>query len=552
MDTSSKHGLGSSVGGQSLNRRRFLRTSAIAGAGALLAACAPKTVSPSQTTQAIQLRPTLNVALSDLGDEALDPIMGTGLNLKYISLLFDPFIGMDYKGESISKETGIAKDWRISQDGKVFDFTIRSGVKFHNGDELTADDVKFSLGRLSAPDVVTSKAKDISDLIASVVVQGPYQIQIALKNLVPANFFLTGLVSEFVDNSCYIVPMKYFQSVGAAGFAKAPVGSGPYKFVDRQVGAVMNLEQAFPEHFAVGVPRFKRITLKPVPDNNTRLAMLKSGAADYIDIGLTDAPSVKQAGFRLFPKGKPDQCALFWQAQRPNEATRDINLRKALSYAINRAELNETLVAGVGSPSNLILSRALSSSVGAPTPYDVGMAKDFLSRAGYGPGVKNLTMQFQVFTRTGWPQLREIAQAIQSYWSKIGVDSKIIFGDYATFRAQWGAGTLPAPAVFLLTSAQSTYELSSAVNFYSARGKLATVSDPTLEDLLSRWKQANDDRSYDQAAGVVSDYIYQQFWNLPLLAAAQQSAGNDQIAADFSQGTDGSGFHGRAMVWGKR
>src|SRR5258706_1111660 len=123
---------------------------------------------------------------------------------------------------------GLAQSWSVSPDGLVYEFVLRQGVKFHNGDVLTADDVKFSVERYKGAASTALKAR-----IAAVEVVDPHRVRIRLKQ--PWPDFMTFFGTP-ATGAAWIVPKKYVEKVGDDGFKKAPVGAGPYKFVSFNPG----------------------------------------------------------------------------------------------------------------------------------------------------------------------------------------------------------------------------------------------------------------------------------------------------------------------------
>src|SRR5215470_11438828 len=163
----------------------------------------------------------------------------------------------------------LAESWSVSKDGLVYEFVLRPGVKFHNGDPLTADDVKFSFERYRG-----AAARLLKDRVAAVETDGG-RVRFRLKE--PWPDFMTYYAS-LATGAGWIVPRKYLEKVGDDGFKKAPVGAGPYRFVAFNPGIELTLEAN--EHYWRKVPSVKRLVLKAVPDETTRLAMLKRGEAD--------------------------------------------------------------------------------------------------------------------------------------------------------------------------------------------------------------------------------------------------------------------------------
>src|SRR5919197_5807608 len=165
----------------------------------------------------------------------------------------------------------LAESWQVSPDGRVYDFTLRKGVKFHNGDPLTAEDVKFSFERYKG-----AAAKTLKDRVAAVETPGPLHVRFRLKN--PWPDFMTFYTAA--SGAGWIVPKKYVEKVGDEGFKKAPIGAGPYKFVSFTPGVELVME-AFPEYWRKA-PAIKRFVFKVIPEEATRLAALKRGEVDIV------------------------------------------------------------------------------------------------------------------------------------------------------------------------------------------------------------------------------------------------------------------------------
>src|SRR5262245_36473781 len=158
----------------------------------------------------------------------------------------------------------LAESWQMSPDGRVYDFTLRKGVKFHNGDPLTSEDVKFSFERYRG-----AAAKQLKDRVAAVETPGPLQVRFRLKN--PWPDFMTFYTAA--SGAGWIAPKKYVEKVGEDAYKKAPVGAGPYKFVSFTPGVELVME-AFDGYWRK-TPNVKRLVFKVISDESTRLAALK-------------------------------------------------------------------------------------------------------------------------------------------------------------------------------------------------------------------------------------------------------------------------------------
>ncbi len=164
----------------------------------------------------------------------------------------------------------LAESWTVSPDARVYDFKLRKGVKFHNGDTMTAEDVIFSFWRYKA-----ISAKYIQGKTEKVEAVNPYQVRFHFKEPFPD--FLEYLIVGSTTIG-WITPQKYVEKVGDAGFKKQPVGAGPYKFVEFVPGVKL-VAEAFEDYWRK-VPNIKRLEFYIVSEPATRLAMVKRGEVD--------------------------------------------------------------------------------------------------------------------------------------------------------------------------------------------------------------------------------------------------------------------------------
>ncbi len=273
----------------------------------------------------------------------------------------------------------LAESWSASEDGLTHDFVIRSGVKFHNGEPVTAEDVKFSFERYHGVAHELMKKQ-----VAAIETPDPQHVRFKLNE--PWPDFLTFYSSA--SGAGWIVPKKYVEKVGEEGFKKAPIGAGPYKFVSFTPGQELVLE-AF-EGYWRKVPSVKRLVMKVIPEESTRLAALKRGEIDIAysirgelaeevqrTPGLTLKPVVLQAPNWLY---FPEQ----WDPKSP---WHDLRVRQAANFAIDREGMNKALFLGFCKTTNSIIPYTFEYYwQPPPAVYDPAKAKKLLAEAGHGSG----------------------------------------------------------------------------------------------------------------------------------------------------------------------
>ena len=273
----------------------------------------------------------------------------------------------------------LAESWTVSPDGLVYEFVLRKGVKFHNGDAVTAEDVKFSLERYRG-----ASARPLRDSVAAIETPDPSRVRIRLKR--PWPDFMTFYLNA--TGAAWIVPKKYVERVGDEGFKKAPIGAGPYRFVSFTPGVELVLE-AFDQYWRK-TPSVKRLVLRAIPDEATRLAALKRGEVDIAYAirgalaeelrrtpGLTLKPNVGQATFWVY----------FTEQWDPKSPWHDRRVRLAANYAIDRASINQAETLGFSKITWSIIPSSFEYYWQPPGyGYDPVRAKRLLAEAGYPNG----------------------------------------------------------------------------------------------------------------------------------------------------------------------
>jgi len=272
----------------------------------------------------------------------------------------------------------LAESWSVSPDGLVYEFVLRKSARFHNGEAVTAEDVKFSFDRYRG-----AAHKPLKDAVASIETADPGRVRIRLKRPWPdfMTFYMTAGAS-------WIVPKKYLEKVGDDGFKKAPIGAGPYRFVSFTPGVELVLE-AFDQYWRKA-PNVKRVVLRAVPDEATRLAALKRGEVDIAyairgalaeDLkrtpGLTLKPNVGQATFWVY----------FTEQWDPKSPWHDRRVRLAASQAIDRQAMNQAETLGYSKITWSIIPSSFEFYWQPPGyTYDASKARQLLAEAGYPRG----------------------------------------------------------------------------------------------------------------------------------------------------------------------
>ncbi|PYM26340.1 MAG: hypothetical protein DMD78_04425 [Candidatus Rokuibacteriota bacterium] len=308
-----------------------------------------------------------------------DPAETPGLITPFILLyaLHDALV-KPMPGKSMAPS--LAESWSVSSDGLVYEFVLRKGTKFHTGDPVTAEDVKFSFERYRGIFV-----RALKEHVASVETPDAGRVRFRLKK--PWPDFLLHYATP-ATGAGWIVPKKYVERVGEDGFKKAPVGAGPYRFVSFTPGVELVLE-AFDGYWRKA-PAVKRIVFKAVPDGSTRLAGLKRGDAD-IAYGFdgTLADEVRRTpGLTLRPTPFTSTHWLVFADQwDPKSPWHDRRVRLAANHAVNHQAINQAEALGFAKITGSIIPSSYEFYWQPPPyAYDPARAKQLLAEAGYPNG----------------------------------------------------------------------------------------------------------------------------------------------------------------------
>jgi peptide/nickel transport system substrate-binding protein len=313
----------------------------------------------------------------------------------------------------------LARSWTISEDGRSYTFELQRGVRFHNGREMKAGDVKFSLERILDPNTGSRRRKNLS-IIDTITVIDDYQLKITLKN--PFSPFLTYLVGVYAA----IIPQE---SVNADGKVTQPLGTGPFTFVEWVKNDRLVVKK-FPDYWIKGLPYVDQIVFKPLPDDAVRLTALRTAQVDIIH-------SLPE---KLLPKLSKAQDNNFVLSISPGVSWRmlimntrkppldNIVLRQAIEAAIDREEIMIATTWGFGGVANQIWGEdSFWRMPGDVRPNaDPALAQALLKQAGYPQGI-DLNLEVK-------PAFLPYAEVVQDQLKRVGIRCKLSPVDWAALK----------------------------------------------------------------------------------------------------------------------
>ena len=360
----------------------------------------PATTPVSTPTPATEIDTFIYIA-PEAGNEVFNPKNADADLFTYNLLHMTKLVGSAHDGSGFDVNNGVASRWDVSDGGKVFEFTIREGITFHNGEEITADDVVFSLNLAFDPEATSnSAARVIPRLVERPHTTGPNTVKIVFDQ--PLGFFL-GNVSEvdWANTAGAIISKSYWESVGGEnGFEDdpGPGTSGPFTLVRHKPGEEL-LYERFEDYFLIDerFHPFKKFSYEIVPELATRVAALQAGNADLIAGAFPIVEQITQGGGSVVyaPESHFLQIELTMCAAIPLDDDglpnwcHDQRARAAIDYAIDRAQLQQLF----GGPERL----KLQGTATAASPRTIGY------RDSINPVAQDPAMAQQLMADLGFP-----------------------------------------------------------------------------------------------------------------------------------------------------
>ena len=358
--------------------------------------------------------PTGQIIVAQSGDpNTIDPkYLKDRTTQNVLRLMFDSLYHRDNDQKAVP---WLATSYE-NPDELTWRFHLRQGVKFHNGNDFKANDVKFTLGRLVEDDSQFSTRKYVD----RVEVVDDYTVDIITKE--PYAAFMTRVVLWHMTDE------EYFNEVGAEGFGSNPVGTGPFTFVewakDERVVFEANRD------YWGGSPKIKTVIFTPIPEEATSIAALEAGDVDIIGV---PPEYVDQAPEGIEVVTVPGTRAYFLAMNVNVEPFDDVRVRQAMNYAIDVESIIENVLNGLARRlDNPLLPEAFGYIATPVYSYDPDKAKSLLAEAGYPDG-----FEMKIDAR---PSYKELAEVLVGQLSALGIKVNVVLTEGAAFTALYEPG----------------------------------------------------------------------------------------------------------------
>jgi peptide/nickel transport system substrate-binding protein len=401
--------------------------------------------------------------------------------------IFDGVVAINAKME-ITPE--LAESWDVSPDGKTYTFRLRKGVKWHDGQAFSANDVKFTYDSIIDPKQPKTIAKSDYTLVDRIEVADPLTVRFVLK----------GANASFLSKLAVGIAPKHLlegQDMATAAFNRKPVGTGPFKVEEWTAG--QNVTLAANADYFRGRPKLDRLIWKIIPDSSVLTVQMLNGEVDGGQVNNPkDIANFKaKAGLAIYESAGANTYIGFNNQREPFS---DKRLRQALNYGLDKKAIIDKILEGQGiwSTSEILAGTWAYNPNVNRYEYDVTKAKALLDEAGWKVGATGLrekggqALKFVMLTNAGDKVREEIGLFARQQWRELGVDVDVQFLELNTFINER-----------VLKSNFDCIFLSSSVNvdpdFLSRRWSSSAL---TIGNNFLRWSDPRVDKLLDQGIAV--------------------------------------------------
>ncbi len=540
-----------------MNRAHLLFVGATAVVALALSACStPQTSAPAPSGGADTgpVQPKVNrlvIAMPQPAREANNPSRDLSPpDIVQLRPMYEQLIAVGTKDGKF--EPLLATSWALEPDGKAYRFKLRQGVKFHdNYGEMTSKDVAFTMADLSAQESIHSNAADHRNLIEKVDEINDYEIVFRFRR--PDAAWLGNISMQL--SGMEIHSKKHFEEKGNPTLSdRAVPGTGAYQYKERQQGAFVRFDRVAYQHWRVQ-PDFPELEIRWVGEASTRLAALLAGEIQMAPIPNDLQPSALNQGMKI-ATGTVKGVRFFLRFRGvylndtkdvskgykfPDSPFMDLKVRRALNKAINRDELNKTLLAGKGelmvnNHFHPVYRKGWNADWEKRFPeeygYDQTRARALLQEAGYGPG-KPLTTNIILTNLGELPNTPDILEAVAGYWRQVGVQVNLLTIDRAEDTRRNNAQEFNnhiSPWV-----APSDQFLGAFIfNSYSNRPPAGdVVYAPDVDEAFQKVRAELDDKKQDDLWRQYGEAQFRAVQHMPMFYLPVEVVYNPKIISEY-------------------
>jgi ABC-type transport system substrate-binding protein len=455
---------------------------------------------------------------------------------------------------------GLATEWVASEDGLTWTFTIRDDVTFHNGDTLTAEDVAWSWNRVIFDPASTHTIVGRAPEVESITADG--NDVVVVTNTPQAT--LPMWFAELDGGSAGAVySQSYYEEVGDAMWSE-PVGTGPYELVsmegDQSATLTAFLDDERSDWQKERTPGFKDLTIRAAPDSSTRVALLQTDEADVVPLPISSIEELEAGGAELIEVPGATQSVMWCLgfSLNPDSPCNDVGVREALSIAIDRQGIADSVFRGYAEPSAAYMAgegaHGNPEGLEAP-PYDPERAQELLAAAGFDES-NPLTVEIVVADVPGdMPLMPTMAEAIAGNLADIGVEASVRVGEEeANKEALFGfefngqeSGDPPTPITLYIRGMDNRFyfvdEQATLFTDDSENGS-SVWDDEVFPEMSERLRAIQAEFDFDTQGEMMAEYhqwMAGDWLQMPLLSASAVFGVSEKVG-EWEQRIAGKGF----------
>ncbi|HEX2173454.1 MAG TPA: ABC transporter substrate-binding protein, partial [Dehalococcoidia bacterium] len=488
---------------------------------------APQGASPEPAAPAARTEPTgkLTYGLdTSIAPVYFDPLENTQATTPYIySYLLHDAMLKHLPGQPYAPS--LAESYEIAPDFRSATFRLRPGVKFHNGEPVTVEDVKWTFENYKG-----ANAKVLKDKTASIETPDARTVRFVFKE--PFLDFLT-IYGSAASGAGWIVPSKYYQEVGPDGFKRNPIGAGPYKLVRQVPGNEIEVEAVADYHRKA--PKIKTIVVKTIPDAATRVAAIQTGEVDLaqqIPYTLIDTIRNDPNLQLVVSFGESVLTIEFPAFERPESPFHDKRIRQAVSLALDRQALTDAETGGLAPTVGNWIPEDWPGALKVPAPQqDLEKAKQLMVEAGYPDG-------FDAETITPvTPTYASLAERVLAQLRPLGIRARLNTMELAAYLAATAKNQTPEHLRWMTIetyggAGDAAGRIESAATCTGARTPKCI---PEVEEMWRRYQASTDPRERESIIVDIQNYLLDNNVMVPMYRNIFFHAQGPRVANDSKE-----------------
>jgi peptide/nickel transport system substrate-binding protein len=446
---------------------------------------------PAQTSAEPQYGGVLNVALHGEID-TIDPhqsvtIVGFQVYQNIVESLVTP------SADLATIEPELATDWTVSEDGLTYTFNLRQGVKFHNGQDFTAEDVVFSFERIMNPDFPAADASSFS-MVESI--EAPDANTVVFKLKFPFAAFLTKL------EDLWVLPRD-----ANVDFEQALVGTGPFKFKEWVSGDHITLER-FADYWEEGKPYLDEVIYKPIPEDATKLVELKTGGLNFIsNVPYKDVAELENdPNMNVYRTLGVVRDHLGFNVNKP--PFDNPKVRQAMGYLIDREAIAAAILEGYALPAQIAIPEshwAFNPDIANVYTFDPEKARQLLAEAGYADGFKAT-----IKVSPTYPLEIKMAELIAEAAREVGVEFEIVQLEWSTWIEEVVTNGDFEAEIVLISGGVDPDDFFYQWHHSDEIFNIWRFNTPELDALLEKGRQVQDQEERKAVYHEIQDYLIEQ------------------------------------------